>query len=144
MEHITTTLSETEETGSGIGNIYYKPFEVTNCIYGTPPSVTPACLRCIRDGYTCERCPYIISQLEPISIGAEFDVDQFSSVDLGVEGRIATISLRSQATQQNEEQTILDQMVNIVIGNGEIPQPCLLYTSPSPRDATLSRMPSSA
>ena len=25
-----------------------------------------------------------------------------------------------------------------------IPNPCLLYTSPSPRDATLSRMPSSA
>ena len=24
------------------------------------------------------------------------------------------------------------------------PHPCLLYTSPSPRDATLSRMPSSA
>ena len=24
------------------------------------------------------------------------------------------------------------------------PSPCLLYTSPSPRDATLSRMPSSA
>ena len=24
------------------------------------------------------------------------------------------------------------------------PNPCLLYTSPSPRDATLSRMPSSA
>jgi len=28
-------------------------------------------------------------------------------------------------------------------GNG-LPSPCLLYTSPSPRDATLSRMPSSA
>ena len=29
--------------------------------------------------------------------------------------------------------------------NGEnIPEICLLYTSPSPRDATLSRMPSSA
>ena len=27
---------------------------------------------------------------------------------------------------------------------GDIPSPCLLYTSPSPRDATLSRMPSSA
>ena len=27
--------------------------------------------------------------------------------------------------------------------NGKF-QPCLLYTSPSPRDATLSRMPSSA
>ena len=30
-----------------------------------------------------------------------------------------------------------------VIGNGQS-NPCLLYTSPSPRDATLSRMPSSA
>ena len=27
---------------------------------------------------------------------------------------------------------------------GANPYPCLLYTSPSPRDATLSRMPSSA
>ena len=27
---------------------------------------------------------------------------------------------------------------------GEYPNACLLYTSPSPRDATLSRMPSSA
>ena len=29
-------------------------------------------------------------------------------------------------------------------GANEINFPCLLYTSPSPRDATLSRMPSSA
>ena len=29
-------------------------------------------------------------------------------------------------------------------GGGGQPQVCLLYTSPSPRDATLSRMPSSA
>ena len=29
-------------------------------------------------------------------------------------------------------------------GRVEIDNPCLLYTSPSPRDATLSRMPSSA
>ena len=28
--------------------------------------------------------------------------------------------------------------------SGEFPHICLLYTSPSPRDATLSRMPSSA
>ena len=28
--------------------------------------------------------------------------------------------------------------------NDPLPAPCLLYTSPSPRDATLSRMPSSA
>ena len=29
-------------------------------------------------------------------------------------------------------------------GSMEMPYTCLLYTSPSPRDATLSRMPSSA
>ena len=34
------------------------------------------------------------------------------------------------------------EWVHIYIGNGY--NPCLLYTSPSPRDATLSRMPSSA
>ena len=31
-----------------------------------------------------------------------------------------------------------------VIGNGEGPTACLLYTSPSPRDRQKSRMPSSA
>ena len=46
-----------------------------------------------------------------------------------------------------------DDTLSAVIGASEIPYPvypngskyrCLLYTSPSPRDATLSRMPSSA
>ena len=35
----------------------------------------------------------------------------------------------------------------LIIQGGDLPQlamTCLLYTSPSPRDATLSRMPSSA
>ena len=31
-----------------------------------------------------------------------------------------------------------------VFGNMEYDKPCLLYTSPSPRDGLLSRMPSSA
>ena len=34
--------------------------------------------------------------------------------------------------------------VAFVIGANDVTNPCLLYTSPSPRDATLSRMPSSA
>ena len=34
--------------------------------------------------------------------------------------------------------------VELQIGYGTRPVACLLYTSPSPRDATLSRMPSSA
>ena len=44
----------------------------------------------------------------------------------------------------------LDQEISLVANNSGITEhhvylePCLLYTSPSPRDATLSRMPSSA
>ena len=37
------------------------------------------------------------------------------------------------------DKTIVDGLASIAPGEG-----CLLYTSPSPRDATLSRMPSSA
>ena len=39
---------------------------------------------------------------------------------------------------------VLTQMDDQLIVNAEQLQTCLLYTSPSPRDATLSRMPSSA
>ena len=37
-----------------------------------------------------------------------------------------------------------DDQLLVVVGLAEQPGVCLLYTSPSPRDATLSRMPSSA
>ena len=40
------------------------------------------------------------------------------------------------------EEGSMDDFLNRM-GLGD-PDPCLLYTSPSPRDATLSRMPSSA
>ena len=36
------------------------------------------------------------------------------------------------------------QQIEIVRGPSSLLYSCLLYTSPSPRDATLSRMPSSA
>ena len=41
---------------------------------------------------------------------------------------------------------LMDMQVMAVsaVAEGDLHNPCLLYTSPSPRDATLSRMPSSA
>ena len=46
------------------------------------------------------------------------------------------------------EQSGLDDSVTYIVWRGEhcfaLLNACLLYTSPSPRDATLSRMPSSA
>ena len=36
---------------------------------------------------------------------------------------------------------VRDELANLML---DLPEPCLLYTSPSPRDGLLSRMPSSA
>ena len=46
----------------------------------------------------------------------------------------------------NSVVAVMDGNEPTVIANqeGDRTTPCLLYTSPSPRDATLSRMPSSA
>ena len=43
-----------------------------------------------------------------------------------------------------DETTLEDVMMDVVMANNAKKIGCLLYTSPSPRDATLSRMPSSA
>ena len=74
---------------------------------------------------------------------------QFSAAGKGREAHMAIRQAaqvtpgRAEIEQQNEE--VLNRHPLIVIG---VEQPasdaCLLYTSPSPRDATLSRMPSSA
>ena len=53
---------------------------------------------------------------------------------------------RTRATQQlyHRHTSWVIQQVGKKIYNPDDVQDCLLYTSPSPRDATLSRMPSSA
>ena len=77
--------------------------------------------------YTCgKRWPSIAAKLE--SKGLEVVTHMTSSV-----GNASEIAW--QLRQQNVEGPIV-----AVGGDGT----CLLYTSPSPRDATLSRMPSSA
>ena len=59
---------------------------------------------------------------------------------------LALVMFASQATSRAQDLDLLlqDQLGGVggvPGGDGEV---CLLYTSPSPRDATLSRMPSSA
>ena len=67
-----------------------------------------------------------------------------------VAGGLPSLRLRGDARELAEEltdegageglQLLLLDLVIVV----RVDRPCLLYTSPSPRDATLSRMPSSA
>ena len=54
---------------------------------------------------------------------------------------VNNLSQDGDSNQNTEALTEEDRSIDLV--HGGIP-PCLLYTSPSPRDATLSRMPSSA
>ena len=56
-----------------------------------------------------------------------------------------TVRFRCKARLEDEESTTeSDYELQLEAENLEDVYTCLLYTSPSPRDATLSRMPSSA
>ena len=71
-------------------------------------------------------------------IGLEVEgVDMVESIKGGLEG-IVVGHVLSCESHPNADKLNLTQ---VDIGEEN---PCLLYTSPSPRDATLSRMPSSA
>ena len=52
--------------------------------------------------------------------------------------------LINQAKENIEDSTSLYEFTRDINDNFDASESCLLYTSPSPRDATLSRMPSSA
>ena len=67
--------------------------------------------------------------------------------------RAAKLAGKAADKLQNETGGVTDSAKNVTGGvsdgvtdrvSGSLPGGCLLYTSPSPRDATLSRMPSSA
>ena len=80
------------------------------------------------------------------------------TLDIGMDKQLAGIQtnhennpalgLRGIRLSLAKPELFLNQLKGILrassYGNTKVLYPCLLYTSPSPRDATLSRMPSSA
>ena len=63
--------------------------------------------------------------------------------DREAEAEIRKMELEAQLDKQRLEAEV--RMAELKAGaHGELQEPCLLYTSPSPRDRTRSRMPSSA
>ena len=69
-------------------------------------------------------------------------------IDIDLERRRISLSLKQANEGVDPESTEFDPaqygMAAEYDEQGNYKYPCLLYTSPSPRDATLSRMPSSA
>ena len=68
--------------------------------------------------------------------GFESVVESFGSKIIDSDGSIDRSHLREEVFEDDEKKNILESIIHPLV--------CLLYTSPSPRDATLSRMPSSA
>ena len=54
------------------------------------------------------------------------------------------MTAKMEVFNQKVEDKAYQLLRRMPLENGDITKSCLLYTSPSPRDATLSRMPSSA
>ena len=63
-----------------------------------------------------------------------------------VRGKFVDEALDILKYQPQRGARMLEKVIKTALANAQDPDqnPCLLYTSPSPRDATLSRMPSSA
>ena len=59
------------------------------------------------------------------------------------EGRVFKIQIKYVSADRQKDEKYNNMRVSLHIGPNT-PNTCLLYTSPSPRDRTRSRMPSSA
>ena len=86
-------------------------------------------------GHTIECTTYLLID----ELGKEHAIFTGDTLFLGDVGRPDLSQKSSKMTTEDLAGMAYDSLRNKIM-----PLPCLLYTSPSPRDATLSRMPSSA
>ena len=73
-----------------------------------------------------------------------FALGGHSLLAISLINRLREAGLQADVRSLFGARTLADLAASLDEGVTEIEIPCLLYTSPSPRDATLSRMPSSA
>ena len=74
----------------------------------------------------------------------EYDIDVGAVAEVWRRGSVIASWLVDLTAEALAADPVLDEYSGHVSDSGEGRWTCLLYTSPSPRDATLSRMPSSA
>ena len=93
------------------------------------------------NGIVVKRCAVLFSRratvLQLFIGGNDHGVDLGRA--LGIADLVQHFRLLDQTTEPCE-----DTQMHGLVGGTDQKEDCLLYTSPSPRDATLSRMPSSA
>ena len=77
------------------------------------------------------------------TISKPVDIDYIHKKQTGGAGQFARVQITFEPTEPGTGFEFVSKVVGGSVPREYIPG-CLLYTSPSPRDATLSRMPSSA
>ena len=98
-------------------------------------------------GCSFRNCTIGINNKGNLIVGAEFSPNLFDSCTTGILTVDGNLFLSNSTFQKCNTGIVSsnNESVEIVgINFNECNTGCLLYTSPSPRDATLSRMPSSA
>ena len=88
-----------------------------------------------------ERVRKVVS--EQLDVSGEIDNNASFIDDLGADS-LDTVELVMSLEEEFDTEIADEEAENITTIQQAIDYICLLYTSPSPRDATLSRMPSSA
>ena len=95
-----------------------------------------------------EYIQHFLNQDQPDLLKIDFLVVQhlmIEEVDLNEKWRnLEQFNFSEELIELKEQPTTLVTLVENDINNFALPDICLLYTSPSPRDGLLSRMPSSA
>ena len=89
--------------------------------------------------------PNIEDEIKLTRLITDGQVGDNNSID-NIEANLSSqdlIDIQQQVANIQIDEQVIDYAVRIVRATRQHPS-CLLYTSPSPRDATLSRMPSSA
>ena len=97
----------------------------------------------LHDGHVVPWTPSIDTAVD---IPRDASMLAFAFLAARVAGGIIEIDSMPDPTDAIGHEVLLDlvEALGLSIIDGKISATCLLYTSPSPRDATLSRMPSSA
>ena len=91
-----------------------------------------------------ERSEFVFELLGYCTVGNGADVNAWDIDEISIDGRCEIVSAAQMSGLVTTAFGEALQGVSVFSASNLPEYPCLLYTSPSPRDATLSRMPSSA
>ena len=101
--------------------------------------------------YKCELCDFYCQRPGQLRRHNESDRHKANMLPI-IENELTQVKIQQLEQVQTQQDTIEDLLKRVQLledrlqprNNQQNNNCCLLYTSPSPRDATLSRMPSSA